>query len=63
VNAFTVFSVSRPRIRGESAGILNLVGSNWHVPCVNKTKGAPFMLSMRHMTYQPFYARAYCFFV
>ena len=37
MNAFTVFSVLRPRIHGKSVGILNLVGSNRHVPCVNKT--------------------------
>ena len=47
MNAFTVLSVLRPRIHGMSAGI----GSNRHAPCVNKTKGSPFMLSMRHISH------------
>jgi hypothetical protein len=53
VNALTVFAVLRPRIlnlvHGMSAGIL--VGSNRHVLCVNKTKGSPFMLSMRRISH------------
>ena len=47
VNAFTVFSVLRPRIHGISAAI----GSNGHIPCFNKTKGSPFMLSMHHISH------------
>ena len=49
MNAFTVFAVLRPRIHGMSAGIL--VGSNRHVLCVDKTKGSPFMLSMRRISH------------
>ena len=41
------FSVLRPRIHGISAGI----GSNGHIPCFNKTKGSPFMLSMHHISH------------
>jgi hypothetical protein len=43
-----VFPVLRPRIHGMSAGI----GSNGHVPCVNKTKGSSsVMLSMHHISH------------
>ena len=33
-------------MHGISAGI----GSNGHVPCFNKTKSSPFMLSMYHIS-------------